>query len=417
MLHGSWLYRDIWYDKPPLSPLIHLLVGAKAGTLLRVLGAAYCFLCSLLAFGFARDLWDERAGRWAAALTVFFLTFDFPASVLPLGPDLLTVAPSFGTVWLAWRGRHFWAGALAAIAFFGNTKGLFLFPAALVFCQSAPLWCFVGFGAPTALALAALTAVPGYWDQAWLWSLRYASSPFEAHPLTNGLIRSANWLGFHAALVAGSLWRLSWRFVFWMLLSAAPVFLGRRFFPRYYLQLLPPLIIAAAYGASRLRFRAWAVAALLVIPLVRFAPRYVTVARGAAWADTALDRDSRTASERLRAASHPGDNLFIWGYRPELWTYARLPDATRFLDSQPLTGVPADRHLTQSEPIDVVHPPQARLELAQSRPTFVADGLSLYNPRLAITEYPELREWFSHYREFARTAGTVLYRRADTIER
>ena len=46
----------------------------------------------------------------------------------------------------------------------------------------------------------------------------------------------------------------------------------------------------------------------------------------------------------------------------------------------------------------------------RARPTFVVDGLSSYNPRLAIANYPELRPWFANYREVARTRQTVIYR-------
>ena len=84
-----------------------------------------------------------------------------------------------------------------------------------------------------------------------------------------------------------------------------------------------------------------------------------------------------------------------------------------YLDSQPLTGVPADRHLTQSNPIDWSSAAARRAELAKSRPTFVLDGLSLFNPQLAIDRYPELREWFAQYREAgAQRADDYLQRRA-----
>ena len=82
-----------------------------------------------------------------------------------------------------------------------------------------------------------------------------------------------------------------------------------------------------------------------------------------------------------------------------------------FLDSQPLTGVPADRHLTQSEPVETEAARARRFELARSQPTFVLDGLSAYNPRLAIANYPELRAWFANYHEVARTSQTAIYRR------
>lgn len=418
MLDGHTLYRDIWYDKPPLAPLVHLAVGAQAGWTLRIVGALYAILCSALAFGFVRELWGRREAFWAAGLLAFFLTFDFPASVIPLGPDLLAVGPQIGAIWLAWRGQAFWAGTVAAVAVLANVKGVFILLACAVFTWPALLMLVAGFALPcfmAGIAMAATGAWPGFTQQVWLWSSLYAASPFVINPLSNGLVRTTNWLGFHAALVAASLWRVPWRFVLWIAISAAAVVLGLRFFPRYYLQLLPPCCVVASYGAARLRYRGWAAAALLLIPLVRFTPRYLTVAQGKPWADTAFDLDSRNAAALLHTLAHPGETLFIWGYRPELWVYSHLPDATRFLDSQPLTGVPADRHLTQSEPIDLASPARARLELAQQRPTFIADGLSLYNPRLALTNYPELRLWFAQYHEVARTSGTVIYRRADTI--
>jgi len=145
--------------------------------------------------------------------------------------------------------------------------------------------------------------------------------------------------------------------------------------------------------------------------VIRFTPAYVTAARGGDWRDTAMDRDSRAASALVRGMAKPGDTLFVWGYRPEDYVYTRLPAATTYLDSQPLAGVPADRHLTQSTPVETEAPRARRAELTRSAPSFILDGLGLYNPRLAIGNYPDLREWLSNYREAGRTGGTVIYRR------
>ena len=38
MMHGAALYRDIWFDKPPLVPAIYLLWGARIGWALRIAG-------------------------------------------------------------------------------------------------------------------------------------------------------------------------------------------------------------------------------------------------------------------------------------------------------------------------------------------------------------------------------------------
>jgi len=71
---------------------------------------------------------------------------------------------------------------------------------------------------------------------------------------------------------------------------------------------------------------------------------------------------------------------------------------------------PADRHLTQSAPVASDFTRANREELARARPRIVIDGLSLYNPALAMDRYPELRLWLAQYQEVARTPTTVIYR-------
>jgi hypothetical protein len=197
----------------------------------------------------------------------------------------------------------------------------------------------------------------------------------------------------------------------WLVIALAGVALGLRFFPRYYFQILPVVVLLAARGFAEMRGRRRLVGLLLLIPLARFAPTYFLAARDAGWRDTAMDRDSRAAAAMVRAVAKPGDTLFVWGYRPEIYVYAHLPAATRFLDSQPLTGVPADRHLTQSMPVETIESRARRAELAASRPTFVVDGLGEYNRRLALTEFGDLRAWVAGYREVGRSVGSVIYRR------
>src|SRR5581483_11326648 len=103
MADGKALYRDVWFDKPPLTPVYDLLSGARDGWPLRLEGALYALLCCWIAYRFARDLWSEREGQWAAALLGFFLIFDFPAAVIPVASDLLMLAPHLAAVWMAFR--------------------------------------------------------------------------------------------------------------------------------------------------------------------------------------------------------------------------------------------------------------------------------------------------------------------------
>jgi 4-amino-4-deoxy-L-arabinose transferase-like glycosyltransferase len=447
MRAGHVLYRDIWFDKPPLMPVLYTALGGEAGWRLRLAGALYALLCCWIAWGFARDLWGRREGFWAAGLLAFFLIFDFPSAAIPLATDLLMLAPHLAAVWMAYRRRPLWAGVLAGVAFTISPKGVLV----LAVCAWwAPSWAllagFLGVAGAASACLWSAGALTGYWDEVWRWGRVYAGTTFVESPLKNGLLRTLNWAGFHAAIVvaAAMAWKSWWgrrfrlptldplpsawqaeapapptglspghlNWLVWLALSVAGVAAGLRFFPRYYFQLLPVVVLLAARGFAEMRGRLRLLALLLLlIPLGRFAPTYYMAARDAGWRDTAMDRDSRAAAAIVRAAAQPGDTLFVWGFRPEIYVYAHLPAATRFLDSQPLTGVPADRHLTQSTPIETTESRARRTELAAARPTFVVDGLGEYNPRLALTTFDDLGAWMAAYREVGRTSGSVIYRR------
>jgi len=424
MLDGKVLYRDIWYDKPPLVPAFFLLSDARAGWPLRIEDALYCLLACWIAWRMARGLWSEREAYWAAALMGFFLIFDVPSAVIPVASDLLMLAPHLAAVWMAAARRPFWSGVLAGIAFWISPKGLLVAAACVLWNPAGAAWMAAGFAAASGAALGWLWsagALAGFWVQVWKWGRLYAASTFIAHPIQNGLLRTANWMGFHAALVVAGGWALaraglqSRRFpwLVWLVLACAGVTAGLRFFPRYYFMLLAPMVLLAARGFILLGRKRELVALLLLIPATRFGPSYLAALTNPEWRDTAMDRDSQAAAAMIRRMAQPGDTLFVWGYRPEIYVYTRLPAATRFIDSQPLTGVPADRHLTQSEPVESEGPRERRAELAASRPTFVVDGLGLFNAKLAITSFSDLRPWLTWYREVARTGETVIYHRQE----
>lgn len=422
MLFGKALYGGVWFDKPPLLPFFYLLSGARPGWILRLEDALYALLCCAILYFFARDLWSRREGLWAAGLLGFSLTFYLPSAVIPVASDLLMLAPHAAAVWMAFRRRPFWSGALAAVAFWISPKGVFVAAACALWDPAGiPLlaagWAAVS--APAAALLWSFGALASYWREVWQWGVFYAGAPL-ADPWKNGLLRTANWMGFHAAVCAAAAWFLAktnlgraerLRWTGWLLISAAGVVAGLRFFPRYYFLLLPAVALMAARGFVLLGRARLLVAALLLIPLLRFAPSYATALSGAPWRDTELDRDGRAAAALIRARSLPGDTLLVWGYRPEIFVYAGLPAASRYLDSQPFTGIPADRYLTPAPNAGPGPDTAANLaELTAARPAFIAiEAVTSGNPRLDIAHYPELRAWFTPYRLIARTRDTLIY--------
>lgn len=421
MKHGLLFYRDFFYDKPPLSALVYRATGITQGVELRILGTLFVVWCAWLMADFARERWGEAESRAAAWLTAFFLTFDTPSAVMALAPDLLFFVPHVAAVWLAWRRQRLASGVLCGIALLTNAKAVLLIPVCMAFAG--------GIAWPIPAAAVVLGAlpfwIPGYREQAWEFGGLYASDTFVAAPWREGALRTGGWLGFHAALAIPAAWALwrerDWRWGLWLALSFASAVMGLRFFPRYYFALLPAAVLLAARGLQLLpRAARLASLALLLIPAVRFGPRFFTLYSGgdAQWSDTAMNRDSRRVREAFArlALNHPPaagteETVFVWGYRPDILVYLDRPLGAPFLDSQPLTGVLADRHLTSTH---VTAPALARANresLTRLRPTLVIDGLGRYNPRLAITEYPELAAWLSaHYRPWFSTDGSVIYR-------
>jgi hypothetical protein len=276
---------------------------------------------------------------------------------------------------------------------------------------------------------ALLGVLPEFYRQVWQWGLMYAKGSAVSSPIGIGLKRSADWLAFHGALVAGVIvvsrnqskddrFKLS----VWFLFSAAALLLGNHFAPRYFFQLLPVMVIAGARGivlGTVLYGRAGiaVLAVLLLAPVVRFGPRYADLAadnlehRHPNWSDALMDIDSQQAANVINARKHSDDTLFVWGYRPDMYVYTRLTPPGRFWDSQPLDGVPADRHLQSREANSEIAAQKNRAVLVRSAPTFVVDGLGLLNPKLKPESFPEIAAWLKNYRLIGKTKLSRIFER------
>ncbi len=413
MQHGRALYEDIQFDKPPLSAAIYLLWSGRTGWPLRLAGSVYVTLSCFLIHLIARRWWTGREAWLASILLAFYLTFGIPASVMALAPDLLTLLPTLAAVLASIHGRTHIAGLCLGLAVGFNGKAVLLLP--MFGLAAVP-----GFAAGVALPLLTFDA-PAMWDQVWRWGAAYSRDTPVAAPLREGLVRTLAWFGFQATAVAGATWfflreRSSGVRVLapWLALSFAMACLGLRFSPRYYLVLLPPIALAGARGLSVMPAR-WRLAALtlLIIPAARFGPKYFELARqpDLAWADTNMNRDSAAAGQFINSQAKPGDTILVWGHRPDILVYTRLPLSGPFLDSQPLTGVLADRHLTRSDATFPELAARNRAHLREFSPTWIVDGLGPHNSKLAITNYSGLADWLvPRYERVRETEGARIYR-------
>ena len=332
--------------------------------------------------------------------------------------------PHLAAVYLAFRGRPVCGGHRGSLAFQLSVKGLMVLVSAALFTSMTGLLpLLAGFLIPNAMVLAWLAAThsfAAYVEQVWRWGLLDAGSTQYGFGLAAllGLWTALGWFGFHAALlIAASFYWARQRgpepakILAWCFLSLAAVSIGWRFAPRYFMQLLPALAIPAARGyLTSPRALRLIIAAALLVPAIRFGPRYIQLARGAPWADTAMDRESEAAAKLILSQKRPGDTIFVWGYRPGVVAYTRLPVGSRIWDSQPLTGVPANRHLSDDQSVDPAWAARNRAAFVGSHPSWVVDGLSLYNPRLDIHNYPDIAQWMKQACPAGQAGLTLVYR-------
>ncbi|MEW6206812.1 MAG: glycosyltransferase family 39 protein [Acidobacteriota bacterium] len=251
----------------------------------------------------------------------------------------------------------------------------------------------------------------------------------------------------------------------WLVASYAGLAVGGRFYSNYFFQILPALCVIGAVGffgilsAMRLwrpAIRRAAIATLatgFIITTLVFHARTVTLAfdwmRGARsemnadWYHEILNREElmvaaavrewpggfgaaeREGREAMRAdspregARSASDYLFVWGARAEIYYWSGLIPASRFLTTQPLTGVPSDVHhdkssrpvfeeeLTRAARIELVD------ELRRAQPRYIVDEIGFFNRAMSIQSYEETRELMKDYERMGTTGRFLIYRRKE----
>lgn len=257
----------------------------------------------------------------------------------------------------------------------------------------------------------------------------------------------------------------------WFAASFAGVMVGGRFYAHYFLQTLPSLCLIGARGLTGIVsslsthgkiLRRTGIALLVIgfaFTLVRFHGRGVllaidwargtTSALNANWYHNVRDHEERMVAAvvrdlpdgadaadhlgleairadgpRKRQAHDPSDYLFVWGYRPEVYYWSGLLPASRYLSTQPLTGVPADIHYFTHEYRSLLDeadtaPARAQLvrDLEETQPKYIVDEIGFFNGDLAILKYSDLQGIMDKYKSIGSTGRFLVYVRKDLTKK
>jgi hypothetical protein len=432
--HGGHLYTDAVDRKPPLVPYLYAAAFETAGTddlvSVRVLAVlAHALTALLIAVEAQRRLRRNWTGIAAAILYLFGATAFRPQDAQAANFEVFMLPVMTAAMLLGIRRRRGGAGATLAIATLAKqTAATTLLPLAWLAWRARRARGLVLLAASFVIPILAVAAVMGFHDF-FFWVFTGNGGYLDAsgvlgYALGLGARQTAWFVVGHVVIIGLAV--LAWPsrredadLWLWAASGAVAVVIGLRFFPHYYLQMLPPLCLLAARGVTSTiwRTRRWALVGLSVVLLGTGGYYLVT-----AFLHT-NGRDGNIATSAARyVADHSGpeSRVLVWGHAPEVyWESGRRP-ATRFVTTGFLTGAsgarPPDRVGMQYATPGAWT--QFLDDLRRHPPTLIVD-MSEANQRNARFYPPSRFPPFARYlangnwRRVAVVDGAGIYRRSN----
>jgi len=245
-----------------------------------------------------------------------------------------------------------------------------------------------------------------------------------------GILLTLTFIGVCLPLIVGTIMALRDKSEIWaakkaertalfglLFASAIGTAAGARFYPHYYIQLIPPLALLAAPYYARLWSRTIQPAHWLLRPRVIYAWLAFTIIFFSIkhWTGLAHRRKPSKTGQYLFAHSDPADRIFVWGQSPEIYLDAHRRPSCRYITTFPLTGYvfggPIPGFDTRSR---ILPGAWSTLEqdFARHPPTFIVDVHG--DPKTAhypVNNFPILAKLLAErYEPVERTAEGVIYR-------
>src|SRR5438874_790256 len=199
--------------------------------------------------------------------------------------------------------------------------------------------------------------------------------------------------------------------------SAIGAAAGARFYPHYYVQLIPPLVLLATPYYARLWSRKIQPPHWLLRPKVTYAWLALTVIAFSIkhWTGLAPRRAPSGAGRYLFTHSAPADRIFVWGQTLEIYLDAHRRPACRYITTFPLTGYVFGGPITGLDTRSRILPgawSTLEQDFARHPPTYIVDVQA--DPKTAqhpVKNFPILAKLLAErYQPVAHTAEGVIYR-------
>jgi hypothetical protein len=198
--------------------------------------------------------------------------------------------------------------------------------------------------------------------------------------------------------------------------SAIGAAAGGRFYPHYYIQLIPPLALLAAPYYAWISFRRDQPRHWLLRPVTFYALLAVTV--------VAFFIASNVGLASLRHASEPGrylsensaldDRIFIWGHGARIYMESRRRPACRYILTYPLTGRVFGGRLPGVDTRKWIVPGAWNLleeDFSKHPPVFIVDLEHGSEERYSVRDFPILARLLEErYQPVLQATWGIIYR-------
>jgi len=456
IVDGGRPYADAVERKPPLLFWTYAAVFKIAGKFnwkaLHIVALVWTLGAMAGLYVIGRELFDRNTGLIAALFYSVFQPWGLWSNLSADGEMLMNLP----IIW-AWaiafrrnssrmRPELFAAGALLGAAF------LLKQPAAIA---AVPLGIYLllpGYGASRGLtrtnsiiqaamltagffaALGVVTIIvwkQGIHREAFYWTIADHDVPHIFWQ--KGVVRTLAFLGACSLLVTGSIMACRDEAAIWagkmaertallglLAASAIGAAAGARFYPHYYVQLIPPLVMLAAPYYAQLWSQTiqppyWLLRPKVTYPWLVLTVMALSIAHSIGLASQCAPSE---AGQYLFAHSDPADTIFVWGQSPEIYLEAHRRPACRYITTFPLTGHVFGGRVPGLDIRKRILPgawSTLEEDFARHPPAYIVDVQA--DPKTAespVSDFPILAKLLrEHYQPVARTAEGVIYHRDD----
>jgi 4-amino-4-deoxy-L-arabinose transferase-like glycosyltransferase len=453
IVDGGRPYVDAVERKPPLLFWTYAAIFKVAGEFnwkaLHIVALVWtlCAMSGLYLIG--RELFDRNTGLIAALFYSVFQplwmwkTLSFDGEMVMNLPIILAWAIAFRRSSSRLRPELFAAGALLGAAFLLKQPaaiaavplGIYLLLPSyrasrrLTRTNSTIQAAILTLGFFAALGLVAIVLwKQGILRDAVYWTIAGHDVPHVFWQ--KGIVITLAFLGACLPLVIGAImacrdkteiWagRTAERTALFGLLAASAIgaAAGARFYPHYYVQLIPPLALLAAPYYARLWSRTIQPPQLLLRPAVTYAWLALTVLGFSMedWAALASRRVPSDAGRYLFTHSSPDDRIFVWGQSSEIYLDAHRRPASRYITTFPLTGNIFGGPLPDIDTRSRIVPgswENLQEDFAKHPPAYIIDLYSRPGALYPVQQFPILAKMLAeYYQPVARTEDGMIYRR------